>query len=149
MEFDPNAPEEVPVPQPKRPKPIKEALPPSSRRMTKKLKNSLSGAKEISKLIDSDEEELEIIQQRDYPTDSAAFAAHTIERKTGATVKKPKKTTFHYESKSERAKARSEARETKSKWAEKRREERKMGGGKPRLQKHKGKRGHGNKGKGK
>ena len=113
--------------------------------MTKKLKNSLDGAREISRLIDSDEEDA-VIQERDYHSKEGAYTAHTNERIGKVEPKKPRK--FHYESKLERAKNRSQARETKAKWAEKRREERNAGrGGKPRMQKNKGKRGLGNKGK--
>lgn len=69
------------------------------------------------------------------------------EQANAGPAKKPAKPKFHYESKLDRAKARSQARESKMKYAEKRREERNASGPKGRMQKNKGKRGHGNKGK--
>jgi hypothetical protein len=152
QEWDPNESESEQIEPPKRKAVVKERLPPSSRRMAKKLKNDkeLSRANEISQLMEVDEEPLAVERLDEDDEDQGAHhwrGLLSISEQANTEPKKAKKPKFHYESKLDRAKARSQARESKLKYAEKRREERNAGGPKGRMQKNKGKRGHGNKGK--
>ena len=121
--------------------------------MAKKLKNSkgVAEAREISRLMEDDDAvqraaEVELAQLAQ-PSNDDATSHRSKGSASGLPSKKARKPKFHYESKLDRAKAKSQARETKAKWAEKRREERSTGGAKGRMQKNKGKRGHGGKGK--
>lgn len=146
QEFDPNEPEKESQEAPKQRKIIKESLPPSSRRIAKKLKNNkeLAGAREISKLMDNEENLLHVDEELlDAKEEKVAKEQSEGIPRPFSKVRKGK---FRYESKLDRAKAKSQARETKAKWAEKRREERNASGPKGRMQKNKGKRGLGSKG---
>lgn len=122
--------------------------------LAKKLKNSkaMGEAKDISKLMEGDDEDPDERRAHlvdvDGPASSERAAGNShIDGAEQAKSKKVRKPAFRYESKLDRAKARAQLKESNAKWAEKRREERVAGGGKGRMQKNKGKRGHGNKGK--
>ncbi|UZJ57421.1 hypothetical protein CBS101457_006741 [Exobasidium rhododendri] len=136
---------------------VKESLPPSSRRIAKRLKNGqgFEEVKSISKLMDNEEVIMPSLEEGMAPLDDVGGSEDQPAQEKGSNnkgysaygkTKKVRKPTFRYESKLERAKNKSEARASKAKWAEKRKEERIGSGGKNRLQKNKGKRGHGGKG---
>lgn len=101
---------------------IQAALPPSSRRIAKKLKSAdkaKADVRDISRLMDVDEAPIAPVLPF---TDEAKKEGNREEQ--GEKGKAKKKAKFHYESKLERAKAKAKIKEDRARYAERRKAER-------------------------